>query len=113
MTTIEDTFGEKMSLTRAAAYLKLDRRLLKKVYRLYGGFDPGDGHLIFFKKGIDDAVQKRITVDRAGCADTTGREEKESQPPERNQTRGNRMGVSKTKRNSTGRAVPDPHGIIA
>lgn len=44
MTTIEDTFGEKMSLTRAAAYLKLDRRLLKKVYRSFGGFDLGDGH---------------------------------------------------------------------
>ena len=113
MTTIEDTFGEKMSLTRAAAYLKLDRRLLKRVYRLYGGFDPGDGHLIFFKKGIDDAIQKRITVDRAGCADTTGREEKEPQPPERNQTRSDRVGGGKTKRNSTGRAVPDPHGIIA
>ena len=113
MTTIEDTFDEKMSLTRAAAYLKLDRRLLKKVYRLYGGFDPGDGHLIFFKKGIDDAIQKRITVDRAGCADTTGREEKEPQPPERNQTRGDRVGGGKTKGNSKRGTVPDPHGIIA
>lgn len=113
MSTIEDTFGEKMSLTRAAAYLKLDRRLLKKVYRLYGGFDPGDGHLIFFKKGIDDAIQKRIAVDRAGCADTTGREEKEPQSQERNQTRSDRMGGGKAKRNSTGRSVPDPHGIIA
>lgn len=113
MTSIEDTFGERMTLTRAAEYIGIDRRQLKKVYRSFGGFDLGTGRLVFFKKGIDDAIQKRITVDRAGCADTTGREEKEPQPPERNQTRSHRMGGGKTKRNSTGRAVPDPHGIIA
>lgn len=113
MKTIEDEFGEKMSLSRAAQYLKMDRRMLKKVYRDFGGFDPGDGHLIFFKKGIDNAIQARIAVDRPGCADTTGRAQEEPQPPERNQERGHRVGGGKTTRNSNRRAVPDPHGIIA
>ena len=59
MTTIEDTFGERMTLTRAAEYIGIDRRQLKKVYRAFGGFDLGTGRLIFFKKGIDDAIHFR------------------------------------------------------